>query len=289
MDSAVIRISRWILTLGLVGAIAFLGGCKAVKDMLAGMDKPTASIVSARLAGLSLDGVTIVMDVDVNNPYTVPLPLVNLDYALASGGAEFLKGAADVQGSVPAKGIRRLEVPATVKFAGLLSTVKGVKLGAVVPYEASLGLSVDAPAAGRLTLPLKTQGQVPIPNVPKVSLASVQWKSLTLSSAEAVLNLGIENTNEFPLDLSSMKYDLTLGNTPIINTSLAKTARLEKGGSGQLAIPISIKPSNLGVAAFNMLTGSGAGYRIHGAMDVGTPFGALTLPFDQSGNTEFKK
>jgi hypothetical protein len=87
--------------------------------------------------------------------------------------------------------------------------------------------------------------------------------------------------------MSKLAYGLKLSDTPIIETSLAKAARFEKGGSGTLEIPISLKPSNLGLAAFNMLTGKGASYSLGGTMGVATPFGPLDLPFKREGKTTF--
>lgn len=266
-----------------------LTGCESMNAILAGMDKPSASITGVRLQNLDLQGVTLVFDVDVKNPYTAPLPLVNIAYGLSTGTTKFLDGQADVQGSVPAKGSKTVQLPATVTFAGLLQTVSTLRPGALVPYTADLGLSVDAPGAGRLTLPMKKQGELPIPTVPSVSLESVNWKNLSLQNAEAVLKLNVVNNNQFPVDLSTIAYGLSLSDTPIISTSLAKSASFPKGGAGTLEIPISIKPSNLGLAAFNMLTGKGAGYAINGNMDVTTPFGPMTLPFEKKGSTTFNR
>ena len=279
------RLSTLLLALLLLTST----GCETVKSVLAGMDKPSASISGVRLQGLTLDSATLVFDVDVSNPYTVPLPLVNVAYGLSSKGSKFLDGTADVQGSVPAKGTKTIQLPATVAFSSLLKSVSGVKLGSIVPYTAELGLSVDAPAVGRLTLPIKKEGELPIPTVPSVDLQSVQWKSLTLQNAEAVLKLNVVNNNEFPVDLSKIAYSLSLSNTQIISTSLGKAAAFGKGGSATLDIPISLKPANLGIAAFNMLTGKGAGYSINGLMDVTTPFGPMNLPFERKGNTVFVK
>jgi LEA14-like dessication related protein len=264
-----------------------LPGCESVNSLLAGMDKPSASISGVKLQNLNLEGVTLLFDVDVANPYTVPLPLVNVAYGLSSRGSKFLEGTADVQGSVPAKGKKTIQLPAAVTFASLLKTVQGVKLGSVVPYSAELGLSVDAPAVGRLSLPIKKEGELPIPAVPSVELASVQWKSLNLNSAEAVLKLNVTNNNEFAVDMSRLAYSLALSDTPIIETSLAKGAKFEKGATHTLEIPISLKPSNLGLAAFNMLTGKGASYSLGGTMGVGTAFGPLDLPFKREGKTTF--
>ncbi len=56
-----------------------------------------------------------------------------------------------------------------------------------------------------------------------------------------------------------------------------------------MSIPISFNPSNLGLAVLNVLRGEGASYSIKGDLDVGTRFGALSMPFDKSGSTSFSR
>ena len=267
-------------------ALSALGGCETMSNLLKDMDKPSASISGVSFQDISLNDITMLFDVDVRNPYDVPLPLVNVSYGLASKGSKFVEGQADVQGTVPARGKKTIQLPAKISFASLLGAVSGVKMGSVLPYRAEMGLSVDAPAVGRLTLPITKEGELPVPAVPDVSLESVEWKSLTLQNAEAALKLKVVNTNNFPLDLSKLAYSLSLGDTPIAQASLSKAAKFSKGGSGTLEIPISLKPSNLGLAAFNMLTGNNASYSLSGNMDVGTPFGSMNMPFAKNGSTK---
>lgn len=274
-----------------IALIAFctLTGCEAARGILSGMDKPSAKIAGVKLTSLNLDGATLLFDVDVANPYTVALPLVNLDYALASKGNKFLEGAANVQGTIPAKGSRTLQVPATVAFNHLLKTVSGIKPGSVVPYTADLGLSVDAPGVGPLKLPLRKEGELPVPTVPSVDLKSVEWKSLDLNKAEAVLHLNIGNNNQFAVDLSSLAYDLALGDKKVAAASVANAARFGAGGSADVSIPISIKPIDLGLGALQMFSGKGGGYKIAGSLTGSTPFGPLTLPYEKTGQTVFNR
>jgi LEA14-like dessication related protein len=264
-----------------------LPACQQMKDLLAAADKPTAKVTGVGFDSLSLSDVGLTFDVEVANPYTVPLPLVNLDYALSSGGGKFLDGKADVQGTIPAKGSKTIKVPAKVNFASLMSVVKGVRPGQVVPYTAELGLSVDAPAVGKMTLPLKKEGELPVPAAPKVELSQVAWKKLDLQNAEAVLHLNVTNTNDFPVDLSKLAYDLKLGGTAVAAASVAKGVKFAKGGAGKMEILISVKPLQLGAAAFNMFAGKDATYALSGAMDLTTPFGPASLPFNQTGKTVF--
>jgi LEA14-like dessication related protein len=214
------------------------------------------------------------------------MPLTNLNYSLASGSSEFLTGNADVAGSVPAGGSKRITVPATVTFVTLANALGGVKPGSVVPYDAKMDLSVDAPL-GPVSLPIRKKGEVPVPAVPKVELTSVQWKNLTLSEASAVLKLKVENTNDFNLDLNKLAYALQLGGQSIAAGGVDKSVAFSKGQAREIEIPVSFSPSNLGLAAFNMLRGQGADYAIGGDMAVDTPFGPLKMPYQRTGQTTF--
>ncbi|HOD82287.1 MAG: Late embryogenesis abundant protein [Planctomycetes bacterium ADurb.Bin126] len=127
------------------------------------LDKPTAEIAGVKIQNVSLTEATMLFDVKVGNPYSVPLPLGNLDYAVSSQGQEFVSGKADVQGTVPAKSSKNLGVPVRITFAKLLSAVKGARPGSTIPYKADMGLSVSPPALGALRVPMSKEGELKIP------------------------------------------------------------------------------------------------------------------------------
>lgn len=264
-------------------------GCSQLKSYLKDVDKPSARITNVKLNNLSLDGVGILVDVKITNPYAVALPLVNLDYKLATNGTPFLNGAADVQGSIPAKDSKTIQVPATISFSGLLENVKTVRPGSVVPYKLDVGLGVDAPVVGRLNLPISKTGEFPVPSLPKIELAGIDWTKLSLQDAQAVLKIKVNNTNSFPIDLSKLDYGLSLGGKRIGGASVSKATHFGKGQSNTLSIPISVKPIDLGLSAFRMLSGKGSSYELGGSLGVKTPFGPLTMPFNKSGSTKFTK
>ena len=148
--------------LGTVTALALLAagtGCGI-------LDKPSAHITGVKVQDVSLTNATMLFDVKVDNPYTVPLPMSNLDYALSSQGQRFLTGKADVQGTVPAGGSKTLGVPVRVSYLELINAVKGARPGATIPYKADMGLSVDVPALGPLRVPMSRDGELSIPSAP---------------------------------------------------------------------------------------------------------------------------
>jgi len=263
-------------------AAAALSGCAELEGMLA--QRPTASIAGARLADIGLQQSTLLFDVAVKNPYAVPLPLANLDYSLASRGQAFMTGKADLQGTVPAQGTKTLAVPVAVSYLEMLKVLKDIRPGAVVPYAAELGLSVNVPGAGPLRLPLKKEGEMPVPTAPEVQVTELKWDTLGLDKASGHAKLNVVNRNQFPVDLSKFAYGLSLGDVEVANSVIQKpTALAASGGAGTIEIPLSFSPAKAGLGLFRMLTGGEAGYKLKGTADLGTPFGAMSLPVEKLG------
>jgi len=277
--------------LGIILIVALLAGASGcgVLDSL-NISKPSANVTGVSLRDISLSSATLLFDVEVGNPYSVPLPLVNLDYGLASSDTPFLSGQADLQGTVPARGKKTVSLPAKVTYLKLLEALKDVRPGSVVPYKADLGLSVDAPAAGRLRLPLKKEGQLPVPAAPEVSVAEIKWDEVTLDKAGGHVRLNMVNRNQFPVELARLAYALSLGDVEVARSGIAQGVAFEaEGGAGTVEIPISLSPKDLGLAFFRMLAGAGSGYKLGGTAELKTPFGPMSLPIEKIGQTVFRR
>ncbi len=273
------------IVLALAGVAFVSAGCGLLEQ------KASARVVGLRLEDVSLADATVAFDVEISNPYAVALPLVNVDYKLArQAGADFLTGQAPLQGTVPAGGTRTVTVPARVDYQNLISALSGVRLGDVVDYAAELGFSVDAPVIGALRLPVRKQGQLPVPAPPRVSVAQIAWDELTLRQARGKIVLDLTNTNKFAMDLSKMDLDLQVGGVELFDAAIARAVSLAAwGGQGQLEIPFGVSPTNLGMGAFNVLTGRGATYSLTGAVEVDTPFAPMRIPVSATGNTLFQR
>lgn len=147
-----------LLTSCLLSVLAVGPGC----EML-GLAKPSAKVVGVKVDDVGLRSARLVFDVNVENPYSSPLPLGNLDYSLASEGKPFLKGESATQGSIPAKGAKVVNLPVDVPYQEVYSTLSGLRGKDEIPYTATLGLSVDTPVLGKLRLPMEKAGTLPLP------------------------------------------------------------------------------------------------------------------------------
>lgn len=268
----------------LVAALSIpFAGCETLDKVLESADGPQASLAGASISDLSVQGATLDFEIEVINPYSVPLPLTSLSYDLSSRGSPFLTGAAPIAGAVPARGSRTITLPARVRFADLFSALSGVRPGQVVPYDAGLTLSVNAPGVGPIELPLRQRGQLPVPNLPEVTLAGVQWRELSLTNAEALLRFDVRNTNQFRVDVSALDSALELGGREIGRTTISQSLRLAPDERATLETPISFSPVQLGAGLMNLLRGQSAPYRIRGVIEGDTPFAPVSLPFEREG------
>ena len=266
-----------------------LTGCQSVDDLLKSAPKPSARVTAAHLQDLTLEHAALVFDVEVRNPYTVALPLVEGGYALGTGGERLAAGRVAPAGSIPASGAKTLQVPVRVEFRSLFSAAKSVRPGSVLPYTADVDVGVDAPVVGRLNLPVSYKGELPVPAVPEASLAAFEIGALTFDKVSATAKVRVKNTNQFDLDLGKLALGLQLGGKEVARTSAIAGTKLAPGQSTNVEVPVSFSPRAFGVGVFTLLRGNEAGYVLSGALEAGTRFGPITLPLDARGSTPISR
>ena len=150
----------------------FLTGCETMNNLL-NLQKPTAKMKGLKFENVKMNSATLLFDVEVNNPYSVALPLTNIDYGLSSGTEPLINGEAELQTTIPAKSKKTVSLPANINYLDMLKALKGIRPGSKIPYKADLGLSVDAPALGLIRLPLKKEGEIVLPTASDVSAKDI--------------------------------------------------------------------------------------------------------------------
>jgi LEA14-like dessication related protein len=266
-----------------------LAGCESLGPLLDSAPKPTARVVAVNLQNITLDKVDLVFALEVSNPYSVNLPLLDLGYAIGSGGNRLFEGTVKPSGSIPAGGKQIIQLPAIVQFAPLMQTLKNVRPGSVVPYKADFMLGVETPLLGRVDVPLSKTGEFPVPAMPEVEMASFGIGTLTLDQVSAMASLQIKNTNQFPLDLTKLGVSLSLAGQDVARTSLARAISLAPGQSATLEMPVAFAPRKFGGGLFNLLRSNQIAYKVAGSVEAKSRFGPIALPYSYVGNTRIIK
>jgi LEA14-like dessication related protein len=148
---------------------------------------------------------------------------------------------------------------------------------------------VDAPVLGPLAIPLSKSGEIPVPALPQVELASFDIGRLALDQTTGTAVLKLKNTNQFALDFSKLALNFSLGSQEVGRTSLVKPLSLQPGQTGTLQVPLAFSPRAIGVSVFNLLRGDQIAYKLSGSMEANTRFGPITLPISRIGNTPVKR
>ena len=261
-----------------------VSGCQSLQEIAGMAPKPTAEVVGSSVRGLSLQNVLLLFDVEVANPYGAALPLADLSYTLGSNGVKILEGSMQPTGSIPARGKQIIQLPVTVGFAPVKAVLKDVRPGTVLPYTANFTISVDAPMLGRIEIPLSKNGELPVPAVPDVEMASFEIGRLGLDKASGTVKLRVRNTNQYPLDLKRLGINFALGGQEVGSSRLSDAASLQPGESTTLSVPLSFSPSTAGASLFSLLRGRQIAYQISGSIEANTRFGPITIPYNKIGN-----
>lgn len=265
--------------------IALISSCATIDDVIKSAPKPTARLLGADVRNLTLTSLDLVFDVEISNPYGVDLPLVDLNYSLGSAERQLLAGGLKPAGAVPANGSSVMQLPARLDLPSVVKALSGVKPGAVIPYQAQIDVIVDAPLLGHISLPVRHEGEFPVPTIPELALVSFNVSELNLDQVSATARLRVKNTNQFPLDFGKLGFAIALDGKNIANTKLRSSSSLAPGQSAIIDIPLSFSPRSLGSGILNVLSGGDSVYSINGSFDVSTRFGPLSLPYNQSGST----
>jgi LEA14-like dessication related protein len=155
--------------------LIWIVGCQTMESILT-VQKPKASLVGFRFDEISLTQATLLFDVEIENPYPVALPLTNLDYALSTNDNTLLSGKAKLAGLIDAESSKEVALPVTVSYLDIAKAFKDIRPGSQIPYKADLGMSVDTPALGTITLPMTKKGQLDVPTIPKLN--EINWEKI---------------------------------------------------------------------------------------------------------------
>ncbi|XP_008803392.1 desiccation-related protein At2g46140-like [Phoenix dactylifera] len=255
-----------------------------------GFGKPTADVTAVHIDSIDLERADLVVDVLVANPNPIPIPLVDINYLIESGGRKLVSGKIPDAGTIHAHGSETIKVSLTLIYDDIKSSYDDIEPGSVIPYKVRVELTVDLPVFGNITLPMEKNGEMPVPYKPEIDLQKIKFDSFSFEETSATLFLKVENMNDFDLGLNSLEYEMCLGEVSIGGARLSKSAVIAKKGNGVVELPISFRPKEFGSALWDMIRGKGTGYSMKGSLDVNTPFGPMKLPFHrEGGSTKLKK
>ncbi|KAL2247573.1 UNVERIFIED_CONTAM: Desiccation protectant protein Lea14 [Sesamum indicum] len=134
-----------------------------VAEKLANVPVPEATVTDVDFKGLGLDGITLLAKVSVSNPYSVPIPIGEIVYVVKSAERGIASGSIPDPGSLTANDKTMLDVTVKVPHSAVVSLVRDVGCDWDIDYLLELGLIIDLPVVGNITIPLSYKGEMKLP------------------------------------------------------------------------------------------------------------------------------
>ncbi len=153
------RLTRRLGLLALVGVIPILGSCATLKQL--SFERPSLQLDAIEITGLNLEGVSLVLWLDVYNPNGYEIRTTRVDAELQLEDTRF--GSALLEENVPLAPAAHtlVKIPAAFTWQGIGAGARALLESGKVDYELDTRLRVET-SLGSRTLNIGHRGQVPI-------------------------------------------------------------------------------------------------------------------------------
>jgi len=118
---------------------------------------------------------------------------------------------------------------------------------------------------------------------PVVTLKDVKLVGFGLTGGTLDVYLNVYNPNEFRLDGSRLTYQVFADSVAVGGGTLDQQFTVQEGDSTAIRLPLTFTYAGLGAAARQMQNQGSVNYRVKGEIEVATPIGRFTRPYDQNG------
>src|SRR5574341_2613831 len=261
-----------------VAALTVLSGCAGLEQaLLKGFMKPEVQVVSAEPTAIDFEGLTVAVDLRVQNPNAIGLRARGFSWQVDVEGSRVASGDAPGGLTLPANGAATSRVTALLRFADLRSLARLAESRDDVALRVAGDVSVETPI-GPVSVPWSWTGSLPVPRLPRVELGGIRFCRQTFGETEVLVRLRVQNPNAFPLPPSSVKLNVELAGERVAQAASQQLAALGAGDSATLDVPVRVSLLGAGRALM------GARGRPIAVAARGTAgFGWMQLPFSVSG------
>lgn len=264
-----------------------LAACTPMVKQAFDNQRPQVSVADQRITGLDFERVTLAFGIKVDNPNPIGIDLEGLDYDLKLDGRSFLTGKQDKQMQIAASGASRIELPLSMSFKEIQRGLSGLKGKDEVAYELTTGLMIKVPLLGTFRYPVVSQGVLPVPQLPRISLQSLKLENVGFTGATLSLKLLVDNPNNFSVALNSLNYDLKVNGKHWASGNSKTLGNIVEKQKSTISLPLTVSLMDLGAGVSTLLKGGEElNYAVAGRLNGSSShklIGNFDMPIENSG------
>jgi LEA14-like dessication related protein len=266
--------------------IIFLSSCAELAKH-AETIKPTARLTGTHLANINFEQADLVFDLAVENQNPVAINLAGLNYDLKIENQSLISGVTAQGLEIKPASTSTVQLPVTLKFDDLRKLPDELWQKDRFAYQLDTKIVVDLPIIGNYAIPLSRSGELPVPKMPVIKVNSVKIKNLSLTAAEVVAQVEIDNPNAFDLAFSDFDYQLDINQQNWGKGSISQRNNIPQKSKGTIEIPVKLNIMSMGQTAYQLLSNKQPlEYQLKGAMTLDTGIELLRnyrMPLDIKG------
>lgn len=281
------RMARLILSLLLVW---YAGGSCSLLQALFDPTGPQFRIASISIEDISLSGLVVKLDAELDNPYPVGLPQSTLNLDVNINQSELTKINTDPI-SVRANSTARFPIRLNLEFSKLKNLFQN--LSSVSEYTLGLSGAADfdvkmATVPSKISVPLHIQQQIPA-FFPDVSIENFDFSGPDLLSGQAAslataFDLKIENQAAADFLVQGLNYSMELSGNSFLSGKSVETRK--EGNASVVRVDSKIPLMGAGRAFLSLFRAGGSSYRVTGNSDLefpGSELAKTAFGFDKQG------
>ena len=281
------RFGRLVISLLLVW---YMGGSCSILQALFDPNGPKFRIAGFSIEDVSLDGMVVRLDAELDNPYPVSLPAsaLNLDLKINQDHLTNLKTDPI---SVNANSVAKFPIRLDLQFSKLKALFQN--LSAVKEYTMGIQGSADFPVrlasvSSDVSVPISMEQKVPA-FFPDVAVENFDFKGPDLlagsdASLATAFDLKIKNQAAADFLVQGLNYSLELSGNSFLSGESVETRK--EGTTSVVRIDSKIPLMGAGRAFLSLFRAGGSSYRVTGNSDLefpGADLAKTAFGFDKEG------
>ncbi len=267
-----------------------LVSCSTIQELR--FDKPEVEFKGFQFDTISMDGITILFDFEVDNPNDRAIKGNGYTYELLLGETSLASGEQTDEMEFAANDKSVIQVPVTFDYRDAMDSIGEIAGKDSVAFTFKSDVDLDLGSLGSRKASVSHEGHLPLPQIPDIVFNGFDVNEIGFSGVDVELNFRVRNPNIFKIYVNSVDYTMIVNGNEWVSTGIDRSYDLDSETNTHITVPIKIGLSTAGTDAIQVVRDrEPVEYEIRGHARVGADIPGFQrdadLPFEFKGRYEF--
>lgn len=264
--------------------------CSTIQQLR--FEEPEVNFRGYQFDKLSMEGVTILFDFEVDNPNEQSFKSGGYSYEFMLGDSSLARGEVREEFEIMGNDKSVIQIPVTFGYRDAMSSLGEFAGKDSVAYELKTEVDLDFGSFGSREVPIAHQGHLPVPKIPDIVFRGFDVNEIGFSGVDVELNFRVRNPNIFKIYVNSVDYTMIVNGNEWVSTGIDKSYDLDSSTNTMITVPVKIGLNSVGTDAIRVIRDrEPLDYEIRGHARVGADIPGFQrdadLPFEFKGTFEF--